>query len=126
MRWAKAAIALGLLLTVVGFCMGTDTPISTKVAGQSYGCHDVITSTMLVSGQPVDRRPVSDSQPPAERRLEALVDARCESLEHRAAWVVWGAIGTGAVILLMGWTAVRERDDAEQVATARPDVPAGI
>jgi hypothetical protein len=123
MRWAKVAVALGSLLTVVGFCLGTDTPISTTVAGQSYGCHDVITSTMLVSGQPVGRSSVSDGRPPAERRL---IEARCESLEHRAAWVVWGAMGAGVVILLIGWTALRERDDGEQAATARPDVPAEV
>jgi hypothetical protein len=86
----------------------------------------VITSNMLVSGQPVDRGPTSDSQPPTEQRLDALIEARCEPLEHRAARIVWGAMGAGAVILLTGWTALREHNDGEQNAAARPDVPAGI
>ena len=114
---------LGSLVVVLSFCVGTDTPISTTVAHQSYGCGDVISSKMLVSGQPTNSTAGLGSTP-AERRVDALVHARCHRLHDRASWAVWGAMGIAGLILLTGWTVLREH--GQQVTSVRADVAAGV
>ena len=124
MTWAKVAVALGSSLLVLGFCLGVDTPISTTVAGQSYACADVITSGMLVSGQSTSDDTAPDTRTPADRRLDARVEAGCGPLERGAQWAVWGSLGLGGLVLLAGWTALRERE--HDLAAQRPEVPAGV
>lgn len=116
MTWARITAALGLLLLLGGFCLGVDTPISVDVAGQTHACADVIGPATLVSGQPRDSG--SDSRPPAERRLAVRVDAACAPLERRARAAVWGAFGLGALLLLTGWTVLRERPMPDRRALA--------
>jgi heme A synthase len=112
MTGAKSAVGLGLVVLVAAFCFGVDTPISATVAGRSYHCADVIPAGLLVSGQAVGGGPgAPDLRPPAERRLDARVAAACDPLQQRARWAVWGGLGLGGLVVLVGWTAVRERDD---------------
>lgn len=109
MRWARAAVVLGSVLLVLGFCLAVETPISATVAGRSYSCTDVIGPGSLVSGQP--RQGAADDRlGPGERRLAARVTAACAPLETGARWVVWCGLTAGGLLLLTGWTAVRERD----------------
>lgn len=114
-------MVLGSLLLVVGFGVGTDTPGSATVAGQSYACADVIPASLLVSGQPTDGPGAST---PAERRLDARVRAACAPVERATRWAVWGGIGLGAVVLLAGWTVLREREP--DLRTGPSEVPAGV
>ena len=102
-------MVLGSLLLVLGFCLGVETPISATVARHSYACVDVIGPGSLVSGEP---RPGVAAEPlgPGERRLAARVETACSPLETGARWVVWGGITLGGLLLLTGWTALRERD----------------
>jgi hypothetical protein len=124
---ARIAVGLGSVLAVACFCVGTDTPVSVTVDDHSYACDDVITSAMLVSGQPASDGAELTSSTRLERDLDARVDATCDRLERRAGWVVWGGIGLGAAVVLAGWTVVREREqedaspvgDAPVVAAAR-------
>lgn len=108
MRLARIAVALGSLVVVIGFCLGVDTPISTTVDGQTYQCADVIPAGMLVSGQSTSTGP--DLRTVAERRRDAAVDAACRPLLRRAQWAVWSGIGLGGLVLLAGWTVLRERE----------------
>jgi hypothetical protein len=120
---ARAGVVVGGVLIVLGFCLGVDTPISTTVAGQSYHCADVITPGMLVSGQSNASGP--DLRTPAEHRLSAQIEAACSPLEQRAEWAVWGSIALGGLVVLAGWTALREHEHDVEVA-ARCTVPAGV
>ena len=112
-------MVLGSLLVVAGFCLGVDTPISATVAGQVHHCRNVITSGMLVSGQSTSGGP--DARTPGARRLDARVHAACSPLERRAEWAVWGGIGLGVLLILGGWTVLREREHRPELmsATAR-------
>jgi hypothetical protein len=125
MRSARVAVVLGLLLLGLGFYVGIETPISTTVAGQSYDCSDVIPARLLVSGQPTSREAGPDTRTPAERRLDARISAGCDPLERGAQWAVWGGLGLGGLLLLTGWTALREREHDQQVAARRAEVPVG-
>lgn len=123
MRWARVAVGIGLLLLVLGFGFGTDTPISTRVAGHSYDCGDVIPTGWLVSGLAAGSG--ADTRTPAERRLDERILDRCAPLQRNAQWAIWGGLGVGALLLLTGWTALREREHDEEVARRTP-VPAGV
>jgi hypothetical protein len=121
-KWAKVAVMLGSLLLVVGFCLGTDTPGSTTVAGQSYACADVIPASLLVPGQPTEGHVF---RTPAERLLDARRRAGCAPVERAARWAVWAGLGLGALVLLTGWTTLREREHDALVAR-RTEVPTGV
>ena len=125
MRWARVAVAIGSLLLVVGFCLGVDTPTSATVAGHSHDCADVIPTGLLVSGLATSGDPGADTRTPAERRLAARVTTACKPLEQRARWAVWGGIGLGGLLLLGGWTVVRERELDEEMPARRTD-PVGV
>ena len=113
-------MSLGLLLLGLGFALGTGgIPISTANAGQSPHCANVIPTGWLVSGEPK----VPDTRTPGQRRLDARMRAKCHPAEVRARWEVWGVLGLGALILLTGWTALREREHDEEIARRTP-VPA--
>jgi hypothetical protein len=65
------------------------------------------------------------SSTPAERRLDARRRAGCAPLERATRWAVWGGLGLGALVLLAGWTVLREREHDAPVAR-RTQVPAGV
>jgi hypothetical protein len=116
---------MGLLLLVVGFCGGVDTPTSATVAGHSHDCADVIPTGLLVSGLATSEDTGADTRTPAERRLDARVTSACKPLDQRARWAVWTGIGLGALLLLGGWTVVRERELDEATPARRTD-PVGV
>ena len=106
MKWDKFAVAVGSLLILLGFCVGVETPISTTVAGEHYSCASVISPSVLVAGAP-------------GTALPARAAARCAPLESTAEWLVWGVIGLGGLVLLAGWTVLRERD-LDRIRSLRP------
>jgi hypothetical protein len=116
-------VSLGLFLLVLGFGFGTDSPISTTVAGQSHPCANAIPIDWLVSGQPTSTG--ATARTPAERRLDARINAGCEPLARIAQWAAWGGLGLGGLVLLAGWTALREHEEEVEVAR-RTDVPAAV
>lgn len=75
MRWARAVVALGSVLLVLGFGLAV-TPVSVVLDGQEQPC-------------------------------DLALDP----------WRAWGSSGLGALVLLVGSTAVREVG-----STGRPDV----
>jgi len=110
-KWAKLAVVAGSLLVLVGFCVGVETPISTTVGGDRYACADVISPSILVAGAPGTAVP-------------ARAAAGCAPLETAARWLVWGVIALGGLVLLVGWTVLREHDLA-RIRPLRP-VPAPL
>jgi len=123
MWWARVAVSLGLFLLVLGFGFGTDSPISTTVAGHSHPCANAIPMDWLVSGQPTSR--AATARTPAERRLDARIEAGCDPLARIAQWAVWGGLGLGGLVVLTGWTALREHEHGGEVAR-RTGVPAAV
>lgn len=124
MRWEKVALALGMLLLVLGFCLGVDTPISTTVAGRSHACDDVITAGMLVSGLPTAGRSVSEERT-SQQRLDARVREQCAPLQRSAGWAIWGGLALGGLLLTTGWTALREREHHGPENARQPHLTSG-
>jgi len=125
MKWPKVAVVLGLLLLAVGFYVATENTIHTKVDGRTQSCGGVLDPGSLASGQP--REDISSNDlTPAERRLDARIVAACSPLVRRAQWVVWGGIAVGGLLVLTGWTALREREHDEEMAAKRHRDPAGV
>ena len=106
MNRAKVAVLVGSLLILIGFCVGVETPISTSVDGARYACNNVISPSILVAGTP-------------GTALPARAAARCAPLETTAAWLVWGSIGLGGLVVLAGWTVLRERE-LDRIRALRP------
>ena len=104
MTWARAAIAGGLLVLAAAFAFGTEPVSSTSVAHQRYVCDSVLPASWLVAGTP-DPAPVKP-QSGQDRRAAA----QCHAIVQRNRILMWGAIGVGGVVALVGWTALRERD----------------
>jgi hypothetical protein len=110
-KWAKLAVILGSLLILIGFCLGVDTPISTTVDGAHYACPSVISPSILVAGAP-------------GTALPAPAATRCAPLESAASWLLGGVIVLGGLVLIAGWTVLRERD-LDRIRPLRP-VPAPV
>jgi len=113
--WAKAAIVGGLLLVGATFAVSvgdlrlphTADPAPTAPVGQhARGCGTLIPSSWLVAG-------TSGSAAPAPRTAaERRAAAKCATAVHRARMVMWGVMGLGALAVLVGWTALREREES--------------
>lgn len=112
MRWARAVVALGSVLLVLGFGLAV-TPVPVVLDGQEQPC-DLVLDPGTLAGQASHPE---TSTTAVERRRAARLDAACAPVERRAAWRAWGSLGLGALALLVGSAAVRE-----VATTARPDV----
>lgn len=126
MSWSKVSVVLGLLLLASGFCLATDTPISAKVDGQRYHCADVLDPGSLVSGRAESQEASLDGRTPEVRRHRVRIAAACSPLERGAQWAVWGGIGLGGLVLVTGWTALREREHDEHIAARRSGHPTEV
>lgn len=91
MIWAKVALAGGLMILCAAFAAGTEQQRSVSVMGQHLECGPSISASWLVSGTP-DRAP-----------------AACSPVIHRSRVLILTAMGAGGLVALIGWTAIRER-----------------
>jgi hypothetical protein len=99
-RWAEAGVVLGLLLLALGFGVGIE-PVSVSAAGQSYDCGSSIPTSWFAGGSPTVVVPARSY----------AVKARCGSALRGDRWLTWGLIGSGSLVALAGWTALREAAD---------------
>ena len=108
MRRARLVLAVGLLLWVLGFAVGTE-PRTATVQGHDVSCGTPLPLSWLVPGAAAPVAGASTTS--AERRA-------CASEATRGRWLTGGALATGALLALAGWTATRE-------LRVRPPVRAG-
>ena len=94
---------VGLAVLVLGFAVGSE-PATVPVNDQAYACASVIPTSWFTS----DDGSNSTATPPP-RRLEP----RCDRVELRSRLLTWGALGIGGLLVLTGWTVVREDDDPQ-------------
>ena len=106
--WAKVAIALGSVLLILGFVVGTQ-PTSTSVGNQSYACDSAIPITWLASGTPIETFGPDPAETSQQRKIRQQVLAQCQGVVLRTRRLTWGSIGLGGLAVLVGWTALRER-----------------
>lgn len=97
MNWARSALAAGLLVLCAGFGLGVQ-PVSASLEGQTFSCGTALPTSWLVSG----------SRAPASTLLEPQQQA-CAAELREARALAWSLLGVGAVLGLVGWTAVREQ-----------------
>ncbi len=103
-------MVVGLLLLAGGFALATDAPVTVTVDGRGHRCASVLTPGVLVPG--AGSR--GQDRTPGDRGVEAA----CAPRERVVRRVVGGVAGLGALVLLVGWTAARERgsEDVEDGA----------
>lgn len=108
--WAKVVLAGGLMLMLVGFGLGVEGT-STSVNGQPHGCGRPIPLSWLDPS--ADPRPLSR---PAITEHARRVQEACQGALGDARVRTWGALGLGGLLFVVGWTALRERDERIPVA----------
>ena len=104
MRRSRAALVAGLLVVLATFAYGVETTASTVVAGQDVNCGPVISASWLVSGTPDRMNGAGFDTRSAERRAADP----CRPVIQRARAGVLSAMAAGALLALVGWTALRE------------------
>jgi len=106
---ARVVLVGGLLLLLVAFDFGTQ-PRSASLGDQSYACGAAISTLRLVPGTP-DQNLSAGSSASVEQRQTALA---CKPVFHQARVLTFSARGLGALLALLGWSAIRERVEAER------------
>jgi len=108
--WAKVVLAGGLIVMLVGFGSGVEAT-STSVNGQPHSCGRPIPLSWLDPS--ADPGPLSR---PATTEHARRVQAACQDARVGARVRSWGALGLGGLLFVVGWTALRERDERIPVA----------
>ena len=111
---ARLVLAVGVLLWTGGFALGTE-PRSVVVGGHLSSCGSPLPMSWLVPG----------ATGPAEGESGATAGERraCSGSIAEGRWLSGGALGLGALLGLVGWTAGRELGDRPVDAGARDGVP---
>ena len=94
----------GLVLVLAAFAYGVEGTASTTVAGQDVDCGPAISASWLVSGTPDRMNGAGLDTRGAERRAADP----CRPVVQRARAGVLSTIAAGALLALLGWTALRE------------------
>jgi hypothetical protein len=108
--WAKVVLAGGLMLLLTGFGLGVEGT-ATSVNGQPHGC-----------GRPIPMSWLDPSADPGAHSRPATtehgrrVQAACQDAVEEARVRSWGALGLGGLLFVLGWTALRDRDERIPVA----------
>lgn len=100
----KVVLVGGLLLLFAGFGVGTH-PRSVSLDDQTYYCGAAISSSWLLPGTP-DQSLNAGSSATLEQRRAA---AECSPVIRQSRVVIFSDMGLGALLVLLGWTAIRER-----------------
>jgi hypothetical protein len=110
MQVPRVAVALGIVLLLIGFAIGTWQP-STSVDGRSVLCTSAIDLTRLPFNDQGVGPLESAKAPSALARQDATA---CHKTTLPTRLITWIALIVGGLTALAGWTAIRER------AAARP------
>ena len=102
MRRSRAALVVGVLVVLVAFAYGVENRASTTVAGQRVDCGPAISASWLVPGTDSTRIAVLLTA------AESDVMAACDAVVQRARIGVLSTMTAGALLALVGWTAMRE------------------
>ena len=102
MSWAKAALAGGFLVLLATFVIGTESDVSASAAGETYDCGPAISASWLVPGTPDTARPGPAATPDRQRAAAA-----CGPVIGDSRVLVVAIMGAGALLALVGWTAIR-------------------
>jgi hypothetical protein len=121
MTWPRITMALGALLLLGGFYVGTESPVTktVSISGESHTCAFGIGPSLLVGDVGTSATP-APAPTRAERRDAAALRAACGGFEQRTAWAVWTSLGLGGVLLLAGFGGVREREADELDRNSAP------
>src|SRR5690242_452832 len=99
---SRAALAAGILVVLAAFAYGVEATSSTTVGGQQVSCGPAISASWLVSGTPGGPSPA------------------CGPVVQRARVGVLSTMAAGALLALVGWTALLEPREPRHVG--RPEV----
>lgn len=106
----------GLLVVLAAFAYGVESTASTTVAGQAVDCGPAISASWLVAGTPDRTYDGELSTTDTDRRT---ADA-CAPAVQRARSGVLSTMAAGALLALLGWTALRGPRTPRRVG--RPEV----
>ncbi len=109
MRRSRAALAVGLFVVLAAFAYGVESTASTTVAGETVDCGPAISATWLVAGT-YDFELATTA---ADRRA---ADA-CGPAVQRARAGVLSTMAAGALLALLGWTALLGAADRTKLRT---------
>lgn len=109
MVWAKGALVCGLLVLLAAFALGTERQLSTSIMGRAQDCGPSISAPWLVSGTPGQATALGSASRDDERRTAAA----CSPVVRESREFIGVAMGTGGLLALVGWTAIRTPRDAE-------------
>lgn len=115
-RW-RAALVVGLLVVLAAFAYGVESSRSTTVAGQQVTCGAAISSDWLVPQGTLSTEVATSAD---QRRRSAA----CDTVVQRARIGVLSTMAAGALLALVGWTAMREprvvRRAGQRVSSSTP------
>ena len=101
---SRAALVAGLIIVLAAFAYGVEGTASTTVAGEDVDCGPAISASWLVSGTPDRMSGAGFDTRSAERRAADP----CRPVVQRARAGVLSTMAAGALLALLGWTALRE------------------
>jgi hypothetical protein len=112
---AKIAVAVGLALLLSGYALGLHEP-SASLDGRAVSCNSVVDVNWFpFSG--------TESGTTAQRPDRPRVQAACHSAALPFEVGTWGALGVGAVLVLVGWTVLREAPAPVEPSAPRSRTP---
>ncbi len=114
MRVPEVAVALGIVLLLLGFALGTWEP-STSVDGRSLSCAPAIDLTRLPFNEQGAGPRASAKTPSALTQRDATA---CQHTTLPSRLTTYTALTIGGLAALAGWTAVRERAAARRASSA--------
>ena len=103
----------GLLIVLAAFAYGVEATTSTTVAGTDVGCGPAISASWLVSG-------TDDTRLAPPTAAERQAESACDPVVQRARAGVLSTMAAGALLALVGWTALREPREPRHAG--RPEV----
>ena len=106
----------GLVVVLAAFAHGVESTATTTVAGRDVDCGPPISASWLVAGTPDRTYGAGPGTTGADRRFEAA----CGPEVRRARAGVLSTMAAGALLALLGWTALRGMPEAPPLSGERP------